>query len=504
MNPELVLPILIPLTAGALSLAFWRSIKLQRVLAVIATGLLLAAGIWLLRSTIAHGFLVVEMGSWPAPFSIVLVSDVLGAIMIVLTGIIGLAIAIYSLASTPKGHEKFGYYPLMHLLLAGVAGAFLTGDIFNLFVWFEVMLLASFALLTLGGERAQMEGAIKYVTLNLFSSAIFLSAVGLLYGMVGTLNMADIAQKVSSVDDPGMITVVSLLFMVSFGIKAAAFPLFFWLPASYHTPQVAVSALFAGLLTKVGVYALYRVFTLIFTQDVAYTHTILLWAAAFTMLTGVLGAAAQFEFRRILSFHIVSQIGYMLLGLALFTPLALIGGVFYIMHHIIVKTNLFLVSGITYRLLGSYELKDLGGVYRQRPYLALLFLIPALSLAGIPPLSGFFAKFIVVRASLEASEYVITAIALLVGLLTLYSMIKIWAEVFWKKLPDHVTDASRLHGEVKDRNNWAYYVPVVGLAACTLIIGLYGQPIYVLAETAAGQLMNPQLYIEAVLGGQSK
>ena len=504
MNLALVLPILIPLTAGALSLALWRSIALQRVLAVTATGFLLAASIWLMQSTVDQGILVMEMGSWPAPFSIVFVSDVLAAIMIVLTGIIGLAIAIYSLASTPKGHEKFGYYPLMHLLLAGVAGAFLTGDIFNLFVWFEVMLLASFALLTLGGERAQMEGAIKYVTLNLFSSAIFLSAVGLLYGMIGTLNMADIAQKVARIDDPGMITVVSLMFMVSFGIKAAAFPLFFWLPASYHTPQVAVSALFAGLLTKVGVYALYRVFTLIFTQDIEYTHNILLWAAALTMLTGVLGAAAQFEFRRILSFHIVSQIGYMLLGLALFTPLALIGGVFYIMHHIIVKTNLFLVSGITYRLLGSYELKDLGGVYRQRPYLALLFLIPALSLAGIPPLSGFFAKFIVVRASLEASEYLVAGIALLVGLLTLYSMIKIWAEVFWKKLPEHVTDTRRLTGEVKERHNWAYYVPVTGLAVCTLIIGLYGQPIYVLAETAADQLMNPQRYIEAVLGGQSE
>ncbi|HKK56038.1 Na+/H+ antiporter subunit D [Marinobacter sp.] len=503
MNLELVLPILIPLTAGALSLALWRSVRLQRLLAVLATGLLLAAGVWLLASTTDQGFLVVEMGSWPAPFSIVLVADILAAIMIVLTGIIGLAIAVYSLASTPSGHEKFGYYPLMHLLLAGVAGAFLTGDIFNLFVWFEVMLLASFALLTLGGERAQMEGAIKYVTLNLFSSAIFLSAVGLLYGMVGTLNMADIAQKVNSVDDPGMITVVSMLFMVSFGIKAAAFPLFFWLPASYHTPQVAVSALFAGLLTKVGVYALYRVFTLIFTQDVDYTHNILLWGAALTMLTGVLGAAAQFEFRRILSFHIVSQIGYMLLGLALFTPLALIGGVFYIMHHIIVKTNLFLVSGITYRLLGSYELKNLGGIYRQRPYLALLFLIPALSLAGIPPLSGFFAKFIVVRASLESGEYLVTAIALLVGLLTLYSMIKIWAEVFWKKVPEHVTDLSMLNGKNQDKLSWAYFVPVVGLATSTLIIGLYGQPIYLLAELAAEQLMNPQLYIKAVLGGQS-
>ncbi|MEC9386166.1 Na+/H+ antiporter subunit D [Marinobacter sp. bablab_jr008] len=502
MSLEVVLPILIPLTAGALSLALWRSVQLQRLVAVVATALLLVASIWLLRSTIDKGFLVVEMGSWPAPFSIVLVADILSAIMIVLTGMIGLAIAVYSLASTPPGHERFGYYPLMHLLLAGVAGAFLTGDIFNLFVWFEVMLLASFALLTLGGERAQMEGAIKYVTLNLFSSALFLSAVGLLYGMVGTLNMADIAQKVSRVDDPGMITVVSLMFMVSFGIKAAAFPLFFWLPASYHTPQVAVSALFAGLLTKVGVYALYRVFTLIFTQDVEYTHTILLWAAALTMLTGVLGAAAQFEFRRILSFHIVSQIGYMLLGLALFTPLALIGGVFYIMHHIIVKTNLFLVSGITYRLLGSYDLKDLGGVYRQRPYLALLFLIPALSLAGIPPLSGFFAKFVIVRATLESSEYLVAAVALLVGLLTLYSMIKIWAEVFWKKAPEHVTDVRRLNGEIREKRSWAYYTPVVALAVCTLIIGLYGQPIYMLAESAAEQLMNPQLYIAAVLGGQ--
>ncbi|MCH8500189.1 MAG: Na+/H+ antiporter subunit D [Marinobacter sp.] len=502
MSSAVVYPILLPLLAGALSLALWRSVRWQRTLGVVFNAALLWASIWLLQEVMEHGFVTMEMGSWPAPFSIVLVADVLAAIMVVLTGIIGLAIAIYSLVSTPRGHEKFGYYPLMHLLLAGVAGSFLTGDIFNLFVWFEVMLLASFALLTLGGERAQMEGAIKYVTLNLFSSAIFLTAVGLLYGMVGTLNMADIAQKVAQVEDPGMLTVVAMLFMVSFGIKAAAFPLFFWLPASYHTPQVAVSALFAGLLTKVGVYALFRMFTLIFTQDVDYTHTILLWAASLTMLTGVLGAAAQFEFRRILSFHIISQIGYMMLGLALYTPLALIGGVFYIMHHIIVKTNLFLVSGITYRLLGSYELKDLGGVYKHKPWLAILFLIPALSLAGIPPLSGFFAKFIVIRAGIEAEAYVVTGIALLVGLLTLYSMIKIWAEVFWKKLPEHVTNTARLEGRIKDKHNWAFYVPVVGLAVCTLIIGLNGQPIYELAEKAATQLLNPQLYIDAVLGGQ--
>lgn len=502
MRLEIVLPILIPLLCGALSLAFWRSVRWQRILAVLGTGALLATGIWLLRSVIDEGFVVTHMGGWPAPYGISLVADALSAIMVLLTGIIGLAIAVYSLASTPRGHEKFGYYPLMHLLLAGVSGSFLTGDIFNLFVWFEVMLLSSFGLLTLGGERAQMEGAIKYVTLNLFSSALFLSAVGLLYGMVGTLNMADIAQKVAQIEDAGMITVVSMMFMVSFGIKAAAFPLFFWLPASYHTPQVAVSALFAGLLTKVGVYALFRVFTLIFVHEVAYTHNLLLWAAGLTMLTGVLGAAAQFEFRRILSFHIVSQIGYMLLGLALFTPLALLGGVFYIMHHIIVKTSLFLVSGITFRMLGSYDLKDLGGVYRHRPLVAILFLIPALSLAGIPPLSGFFAKFVIIRAAIEAEAYVVTGVALLVGLLTLYSMVKIWAEVFWKDVPEHVSDRRWLKGEVKAKHNWAYYAPLIGLAACTIFIGLNGQPIYELAETAADQLMNPQGYIGAVLGGQ--
>ncbi len=499
MSYAVAIPVFIPLVAGALSVAFWRSVRYQRWIALVGTGALLLASIWLLQQTRAQGFVVIQMGGWAAPFGITLVADLLSAIMMVLTGIIGFSIAIYSMAATPERHERFGYYPLMHLLLAGVSGSFLTGDIFNLYVWFEVMLLASFALLTLGGERAQMEGAIKYVTLNLFSSAVFLSAIGLLYGTVGTLNMADIGDKLSQVEHSGLVNALAMMFMVAFGIKAAAFPLFFWLPASYHTPLVGISALFAGLLTKVGVYAIYRVFTLIFSGDVGYTHNLLLWAAALTMLTGVLGAAAQFEFRRILSFHVISQIGYMLLGIALFTPLAIIGGIFYIMHHIIVKANLFLVSGLIYRLLGSYDLKKLGGVYRARPGIAILFLIPALSLAGLPPLSGFFAKFIVIKAGIEVGAWTVTGIALLVGLLTLYSMIKIWAEVFWKAVPEGV-DTARLTGKTPDTQLWILLIPIVGLAGCTLFIGLNGQPIYELAEAAAEQLLNPSLYIEAVLG----
>jgi multicomponent Na+:H+ antiporter subunit D len=497
VNPEVALPILIPLISGALSLALWRSLRAQRVIGLLGAGALLASSIWLLTSVVGNGVLVMHMGDWAGPFGIVLVADLFGAIMTVLGGISGFAVALYSLGTIRTHHERFGYYPLLHLLLAGCSGAFLTGDVFNLYVWIEVLLVASFALLTLGGERAQMEGAIKYVTMNLLSSMILLSAVGLTYGLFGTLNMADLAAKFDDVGDTGLVTVISILFMVSFSIKAAAFPFFFWLPASYHTPQVAVSALFAGLLTKVGVYALFRMFTLLFDQQVGYTHTLLLWIAGFTMLTGVLGAAAQFEFRRILSFHIISQIGYMIMGLALFTPLAIVGGVFYIMHHIIVKANLFLISGAAYRICGTYELKDLGGLYRTHPGLSILFLIPALSLAGMPPLSGFFAKFMIIKAGIEVEAWTIVAIALVTGLLTLFSMAKIWGEAFWKARPQRMPTPPRVVGPM-----WPLYVPIAGMATLTLLIGLWAQPIYELALAAAEQLLDSSIYIEAVLGAR--
>jgi multicomponent Na+:H+ antiporter subunit D len=493
----LFLPIFISLLAGALTLSFWRSIRWQKRITLVAATAYFIVAVMLLREVMQEGYIVLQMGNWAAPFGITLVADVLSATMILLTGIVGFAAALYSMASVPNEHIRFGYFSLLQLLLAGVSGAFLTGDIFNLFVWFEVMLLASFGLLTLGGERNQMEGAIKYVTINLFSSAIFLSAIGLLYGTAGTLNIADLSVKLAGVEEQGLVNVLALMFMVSFGIKAGAFPLFFWLPASYHTPLVAVSAVFAGLLTKVGVYALYRFFSVIFIGDIQYTHTIILWVGILTMLTGVLGAAAQFEFRRILSFHIISQIGYMLIAFAIFTPLAIIGGVFYIAHHIIVKTNLFLISGLTYQLSGTHELKAMGGFYRQRPWLALVFLIPALSLAGLPPLSGFFAKYIVIKAGVEAGSWWAVGFGLLVGLLTLFSMIKIWAEVFWKRPPE--TDSPiDLSGKLSP---WML-APVILLSVITVGIGLFGEPLYQLAKVAASQLLNPQGYIDAVLGGE--
>ncbi len=495
-----VLPILVPLTTAILGFAAMRSLRAQKVISIIGAAALLVVSIGLLDRVWGGGILVAQMGNWPAPFGISLVADALSAAMVFITGVIGIAVAVYSLADIDRRRNAFAFHPLLHVLLTGVCGAFLTGDLFNLYVWFEVMLIASFALLVLGGGRAQLDGAVKYVALNLISTLLLLSAVGLLYGMTGTLNMADLHLKVQEVENTGLLTAVAVLFAVAFGIKSAVFPLFFWLPASYHTPPVAISAFFSALLTKVGVYALIRTFTLIFTHDVGYTHTALLAVAALTMITGVLGAAAQNEIRRILSFHIVSQIGYMVLGLALFTPLALIGAVFYILHHIIVKANLFLISGVVNRTAGSFDLDALGGLYKSRPFLGVLFLIPALSLAGLPPLSGFWAKLILIKASLELEAYVICAIVLLVGLLTLFSMTKIWHEAFWKPRP--VPRENPFAAAVVGRREMALLMtPIVALASLTVAIGLYAEPLMDLSAQAAAQLLDPSDYVRAVLGG---
>ncbi len=491
----LALPIAIPfLTAVFAYLA--RNRGAGRWISVTGSVVLLAVSGLLMSAVLEQGVLAGQMGGWAAPFGITLVADNLGAVMVVITAIIAVAVSIYALADVDEAMERLGYHALFNVLIAGVCGAFLTGDLFNLYVWFEVMLIASFGLLVLGGRAEQIDGGIKYVALNLISTILFLSGIGLLYGMTGTLNMADLSQAVEDADQ-GLLTVVAVMFMIAFGVKSAVFPLFFWLPASYHTPAFAVSAVFAGLLTKVGVYAMIRMFTLVFDHDTELTHTILLWVAGLTMVTGVLGAAAQNDFRRILSFHIVSQIGYMILGLALLTPLAIVGAVFYLVHHIVVKANLFLIAGVAQRLTGSTALAKIGGLYKSAPLLALLFLVPAFSLAGFPPLSGFWAKYILVKAALDVQGWVIAGVALTVGLLTIYSMTKIWAAAFWEAHPDGVEP--RL-AAIDGRTRAALLLPVAGLAAITVVIGMAPEPFVAFAEATAEQLLDPSAYVSAVLG----
>lgn len=501
MNLMVVLPVVIPLIVASIALVLRHSPRSQRWVGVAGMGALLGSVLYLMSFTYTDGIQVLQLGDWDVPFGITLVADHLSTIMLLISAIMGLLCAIYSLYDIGGDHETYGYYPLLHILMMGVNGSFLTGDLFNLYVWFEVLLISSFILLAMGNRRSQLQGTLKYVIINLVSSLIFLFGVAILYGMTGTLNMADLAERIPEVENTGLVVTVSMLFMVSFGIKAAIFPLFFWLPASYHTPPVAVSALFGGLLTKVGVYALIRVFTLIFTVDIAYTHTILLWIGGFTMVTGVLGAAAQYEFRKILSFHIVSQIGYMIFGLALYTPLALLGAIFYVVHNIMAKSNLFLISGVAHNLLGTFELKKMGGLYRYYPFLAVLFIISAFGLAGFPPLSGFWGKLTLAKAGIEVESYWIVAAALFVGMLTLFSMMKIWLTAFWHPLPDK--GVPRHFGT---RKLWGgadglhlLVLPIVVLAVLILGVGVFPEPFLEYCRLAAEQLLNPEHYIEAVL-----
>jgi multicomponent Na+:H+ antiporter subunit D len=497
----IVLPLLIPLAMGCSALLRYRATR--RAAALIGTLMNLGVCGVILFVVQAEGIHVVQAGGHPAPYGISLVADPFSGVMLAITGLIGFVAVLFSQATIDANRERFAYYPLLGFLLMGVNFAFLTGDVFTLYVAFEVMLMASFVLLTLGGERAQIEGGLKYVTLNLISSTLLLIAVGLTYAVAGTLNMADLSVRLADQSSPGITTMLAVLYFIAFGIKAGMFPLFFWLPASYHTPPAAVSALFGGLLTKVGVYSMCRVLVMIFPHDLEFAQPILLLLAALTMFTGVLGAIAQTDMRRLLSFHIISQIGYLLMGLGLLTERGLAGLTFFMVHVIVAKTALFFVSGMIYELRATYNLKDLGGLQQSHPGIALLFMIAALALAGTPPLSGFWGKLILIRAALEAQQYAIAAAALGVSLLTLYSMIKIWVEAFWKPAPDQPQEETGSPTKMQRDNRPRKALLLTGSTALLVFsvvaLGIFADPMLRVSENAARTLLERSAYVQAVL-----
>ncbi|MCC7233770.1 MAG: hypothetical protein IT163_00610 [Bryobacterales bacterium] len=491
MTNVLVVPVATPLLTAIILLLAPRKPGLQRWISFVGSLVMAASSVLLFVTVQKQGILVLQSGGWPAPFGITLVADLLAAMLIVATGIVGVAVTASAFAGVDPVREASGYHGLFQVLLMGVSGAFLTGDLFNLYVWFEVMLVASFVLMALHRTQAQIEAAFKYVTLNLIASSLFLTALGLLYGGTGTLNMAGLAAVFRQREIGTFELVLAMLFFTAFSVKAALFPLFFWLPASYHTPPAAVGAVFAGLLTKVGVYALVRVFTLLFHNAPPQFYQLLLAQALCTMVIGLLGALAQRDFRRVLSFNLVGHLGYTTVGLGLMTQTAMAASVLYIFHHIFVITNLYLISGIFLRLRRTTDFSALGSILREHPWAAAISVIPLFSLAGVPPLSGFIGKLALIRATLAAGAWWTSAIMLVVGVLTLISIARLWDESFWK--PATVPDRASM--------NWTMVLPMAGLAAITLAITVTAEPIFQLTLRAAGQLLNPQVYIDAVLKG---
>jgi multicomponent Na+:H+ antiporter subunit D len=488
----LVLPILLPLgTAAVLMLAPKRPAP-QRWISLGGSLLLLASAVAIFLRVNESGVQVLQISGWPAPFGITLVADLLAAMLTVAVGVVGTAVACVAFSGVDPRREAFGYHPLIQIVLMGVAGAFLTGDFFDLYVWFEVMLVASFVLMALNRTRPQMEAAFKYVTINLIASSLFLTALGLLYGATGTLNMAELARVWPTISTPGVHTVLAVLFLIAFSIKAGLFPLFFWLPASYHTPPAAIGAVFAGLLTKVGVYALVRVFTLLFHGESPTLSTLLLAMSAATMAIGIVAALNERDFRRVLSFNLVSHIGYTTASLTLLTPAALAGAVFYVLHHIVVITNLYLVSGVMLRLRRTTDMTGLGGLYRDQPLVAVLAMIPIFSLAGVPPLSGFLGKLAIVDGAFAAGAHWVGGLVLLVGLLTLLSMGRVWAECFWGPAAEGMDQGSP---------GAPLLVTIAALSGATLAMTIGAEPLFELTSRGAAQLLQRDEYVRAVLGG---
>jgi multicomponent Na+:H+ antiporter subunit D len=487
----LVLPILVPLSTAGILLLVPKRPLLQRWIALTGSMLLLGSTVVVFRRVDAEGIQVLQVSGWAAPFGITLVADLLSAMLAVAVGVVGVAVTAAAFAGVDPRRETFGYHALIQILLMGVAGAFLTGDLFNLYVWFEVMLVASFVLMALHRTSAQVEAAFKYVAINLIASSIFLTALGLLYGVTGTLNMADLARLGPRVLTPGVDMVLAVLFLIAFSIKAGLFPLFFWLPASYHTPPAAIGAVFAGLLTKVGVYALMRIFTLLFQDAPPALFTVLLVMSVTTMVIGLVAALNERDLRRILSFNLVGHIGYTTASLSLLTPTALAAGIFYVLHHIVVITNLFLVSGVLLRLRRTTDVTGLGGLYRSQPKFAALAMVPIFSLAGVPPLSGFLGKLAILEGAFGAGAYWVGGTVLVVGLLTLLSMGRTWADAFW---------GPSASGADLSTPGAALLIAISGLSLVTLAITVGAGPLFDLTSRAAHQLLQRDDYVRAVLG----
>ncbi|MBL9155609.1 MAG: Na+/H+ antiporter subunit D [Verrucomicrobiales bacterium] len=488
MTAELLLsmPVVLPLASGLVLLMGRDCPVWQRFGLVVATALHAVAALALTQRVIGDGeVLEMALGGWKAPVGIAFRADILSAMMVLVSSMVALAGAVYATAEIGRTVWRRRYAFFYLLLLAGISGAFLTGDLFNLFVWFETMLMASFALMALGRRRRTRSETIVYIAVNALSSFFFLAGLGLFYGALGSLNLTHIADQLAMTGEPADWTELyggAVLLLLAFGTKAGAFPLFFWLPDSYPQTGIATSAVFGGLLTKVGVYSLYRVFggTLGFLS--ADWGPLFLGVGAATMIVGVLGAASRAHLREILSWHIISQIGYLILGLGIFTAGSIGAGIFYTVHHIVVKANLFFASGLIARAGGSEKLAAIGGLLRTHPILAFLFAIPALSLAGIPPLSGFFAKWLLVREAFRAEEWIWAGSALAVGALTLFSMAKIWSEAFWKDSPRRFFKSRALP--------LVQVATVFTLGLATVTIGLASEYLFHLSTLAAGQVVG--------------
>jgi len=516
------LVVLLPLLGAASALILGRHRRAQVVVSMSVLSAVAVVAAVLLAAVDSGGPVAVNVGGWQAPFGIVLVVDRLSAIMLLVSSVVLLVVLVYAVGQGVADRHRETpvsiFHPSYLILSAGVFNAFIAGDLFNLYVGFEILLSASYVLLTLGGTGERIRAGVTYIIVSLVSSLFFLSAIALIYGATGTVNIAQLSVRIEGLPDHVQL-ILHLLLLIAFGIKAAVFPLSFWLPDSYPTAPAPVTAVFAGLLTKVGVYAIIRTETVIFADN--DLTVLLMVVGGLTMLIGILGALTQADIKRLLSFTLVSHIGYMIFGIALGTQLGMASTIYYVVHHITVQTTLFLTTGLIERFGGATSINRLAGLLKASPFLAILFFIPALNLGGIPPFSGFLGKTGLFLAGGEeatadpATAWLVWAVigaGAITSLITLYALTRFWNMAFWRPREDLEGYESVLLGSVLEAPEGATVTatkttPRLMVAATTVLVvvtvllTVFAGPLFGLAERAAENLVDPSVYVSIVFPG---
>jgi multicomponent K+:H+ antiporter subunit D len=504
MNHLVIAPVLAPLATAILLLLLPLHLNMKRLLNAISLAVTCFIAAELVILADVGQVIPYQLGDWPPPFGINLALDRLSAIMLSLTAVLAVGSSLHAMCGGDAKSPRF--YPLFQLQLMGVHGAFLTGDLFNLFVFFEILLIASYGLMMHGADKRRVRASLHYVILNLTGSGIFLIGIAVLYGVVGTLNMADIAVKVGQVqpNSEWLLRVSAVLLLVVFGLKAALFPLCFWLPRTYAAAEPAVAALFA-IMTKVGVYSILRTFTLMFGPEagplVGVIDDYLLPAALLTLIFGTLGAGAAKRLGNMMGYLLLASVGLMMCAISLFSQQSLAAALYYMVHSTILSAGMFI---LVERIAESRDVGDaIVGGYKpvaHETVWSVLFFVGAIATVGLPPLSGFIGKAVVLKATPTSGTSVLIWITILAsGLLSLLAMSRAGIQVFWApaddgdKLPNKTACGEPSVGIVRA------LLPLVVLLGMSLVMSIAAGPFLAYTNRAADQLVNPKQYIERVM-----